>query len=325
MGATRAFATSSGMSALDIILRLVRHDEEIVAGDDLYGGTNRLLTQLARVAGIRVHHVDTTDVAAVEAVLDGRRTRLVLLETPTNPCIKVADVRAISAAVRRRCPQRGLVVVDNTMMSPVLLRALDLGADIEYHSATKFLGGHHDLMAGVVAVRDAGLTDELAFVVNSVGCGLAPFDSFLLLRGVKTLWLRVERQQRNAEAVASRLEARGYAVRYPSLASHPQRDLHLSMARGGGAVLSFTTGSVEKSQAIVEGTRLWGISVSFGCVNSLISMPCHMSHASIPAAVRAARGLPEDLVRLCVGIEDPDDLIEDLDAALDAAEAAFPA
>ncbi|KAJ1344683.1 hypothetical protein BSLG_000206 [Batrachochytrium salamandrivorans] len=239
-------------------------------------------------------------------------------ETPTNPLIKIANIPEIAKLVHDTCPN-ALVVVDNTMMSPYLQKPLDLGADITYHSATKYLSGHHDLMAGVVGVKDPALAESLYMIVNATGCGLAPFDSFLLMRGIKTLSVRMDRQQASAMYIADYLESKGFVVRYPGLKSHPQYELHRSMAKGAGAVLSFQTGCVNKSSKVVESTQIWGISVSFGCVNSLISMPCRMSHASIPAAVRKERSLPEDLIRLCVGIEDVNDLQEDLEAALIAA------
>jgi len=193
---------------------------------------------------------------------------------------------------------------------------LDLGADIVCESGTKYLSGHHDLMAGVIATNDPSLGERLYFTINSTGCGLSPFDSWLLLRGVKTLSVRMEKQQASAQQIAVFLEDRGFKVRYPGLKSHPQYDLHWSMARGAGAVLSFETGDTHLSEKIVESARLWAISVSFGCVNSLISMPCRMSHASIDAKTRAERQMPEDIIRLCVGIEDVDDLIDDLRTAL---------
>ncbi|KAJ2540983.1 cystathionine beta-lyase [Coemansia sp. RSA 1933] len=315
MGAHRAFVVSTGMTALDVILRLVKSGQEIIAGDDLYGGTNRLLTYVAQFNGVRVHNVDTTDPANVKARLDATKTRVVLLESPTNPLIKVADIRAIAQMVHSTCPQ-ALVVVDNTMMSPYLQNTLELGADIEYHSGTKYLSGHHDLMAGVIGCREAHVADLVYFVINSNGSGLGPFDCWLLLRGVKTLGIRMEKQQANAIRIATFLEAQGFTVHYPGLKSNPQYELHRSMSSGPGAVLSFETGDVAMSERIVESAKLWGISVSFGCVNSLISMPCKMSHSSIPAEVRKQRRLPEDLIRLCVGIEHPDDLIGDLTNAL---------
>ncbi|KAI9654513.1 MAG: cystathionine beta-lyase [Bathelium mastoideum] len=314
MCASRALVTTSGMAAMDLICRLLRPEDEVITGDDLYGGTNRLLKHLSTNAGIVVHHVDTTDVEAVKRVISNK-TAMCLLETPTNPLIKIVDIREISRSVKAAAPN-ALVVVDNTMLSPYLQNPLDLGADIVYESGTKYLSGHHDVMAGVVGVNDKVLGQKLYAMVNSTGCGLSPMDSFLLIRGIKTLAVRMEKQQANAARVASFLETHGFRVRYPGLRSHPQYDLHMSMARGAGAVLSFETGDVALSQRIVESTRLWGISVSFGCVNSLISMPCQMSHASIDEKTRKERGLKEDVIRLCVGIEDADDLIDDLRRAL---------
>lgn len=319
MGAERALVVTSGMGALDVITRLVRAGEEIIAGDDLYGGTNRLLSFLSKSQNVKTHHIDTTQSDSVIPYLSDK-TRLVLLESPTNPLIKISDIRTISKHVHERCPN-ALVVVDNTMMSPYLQRPLELGADISYHSGTKYLSGHHDLMAGVIGCKSASVGDELYYVINATGCGLGPFDSWLLLRGVKTLAVRMDKQQSSCIRIADYLESQGFKVHFPGLKSHPQYELHASMASGPGAVLSFETGDIGLSERIVEATKLWSISVSFGCVNSLISMPCRMSHASIPAHIRAERALPEDLIRLCVGIEDPEDLLEDLEQALSVAGA----
>ncbi|KAI1945407.1 cystathionine beta-lyase [Ophidiomyces ophidiicola] len=314
MSAQRALVVSSGMAALDVITRLLKPGDEVVTGDDLYGGTHRLLKYLSTNGGIIVHHVDTTTPEKVREVL-GSKTTMVLLETPTNPLIKIVDIPRIAAMTRESSPN-ALIAVDNTMLSPLLLNPLDLGADIVYESGTKYLSGHHDLMAGVIAVNDLSLGHKLYFPINASGCGLSPFDSWLLLRGVKTLKVRMEQQQSNAQRIAEFLEEHGFRVRYPGLRSHPQHDLHMSMARGAGAVLSFETGDVELSERIVESAKLWAISVSFGCVNSLISMPCRMSHASIDAKTRQERAMPEDLIRLCVGIEDVEDLIDDLRRAV---------
>lgn len=314
MKANRALVVSSGMGALDVITRLLRPGDEVVTGDDLYGGTNRLLKFLATNGGITVHHVDTTDPEAVRKVVS-RKTAMVLLETPTNPLIKIVDIPTVAQATHDANPA-AIIAVDNTMLSPFLQNPLDLGADIVYESGTKYLSGHHDLMAGVIAVNDAALGEKLYFSINASGCGLSPFDSWLLLRGIKTLAVRMEKQQANAMRIAAFLESHGFRVRYPGLRSHPQYALHWSMARGAGAVLSFETGDVAVSERIVESARLWAISVSFGCVNSLISMPCRMSHASIDAKTRAERNMPEDIIRLCVGIEDVDDLIDDLRRAV---------
>ncbi|KAL9038119.1 MAG: hypothetical protein Q9180_003329 [Flavoplaca navasiana] len=314
MNAERALVVSSGMGALDVITRLLKPGDEVVTGDDLYGGTNRLLKFLSVHGGIIVHHVDTTDPEKVRRVL-GTKTAMVLLETPTNPLIKIVDIPTIALAAHEVNPA-AVVAVDNTMLSPLLQNPLDLGADIVYESGTKYLSGHHDIMAGVIAVKKASIGESLFFVINSTGCGLSPFDSWLLMRGVKTLKVRLEQQQSNAQRIAEFLESHGFRVRYPGLKSHPQYKLHNSMARGAGAVLSFETGDTHVSERIVEAARLWAISVSFGCVNSLISMPCRMSHASIDAKTRQERAMPEDIIRLCVGIEDADDLIDDLSRAL---------
>jgi cystathionine beta-lyase len=319
MNATRALAVSSGMGALDVISRLLRPGDEVITGDDLYGGTHRLLAYLAANQGIVVHHVDTTVVDNAARVLSPK-TAMVLLETPTNPLIKVVDVPSI-ARLAHEANEKALVVADNTMMSPMLCNPLDLGADIVYESGTKYLSGHHDIMAGVIACNDATVADRLYFTINATGCGLSPNDSFLLMRGIKTLAIRMEKQQANAQAIAEFLESHGFRVRYPGLKSHPQYDLHRSIARGAGAVLSFETGDTALSERIVEAARLWGISVSFGCVNSLISMPCQMSHASIDAKTRKERQMPEDIIRLCVGIEDVTDLIDDLSQAVREATA----
>lgn len=310
MNANRALAVGSGMGALDVITRMLRPGDEVITGDDLYGGTNRLLTYLSSNQGIIVHHVDTTEVERVREVISDK-TAMVLLETPTNPLIKIVDVPGIAKSVHE-ANSNALVIVDNTMLSPMLCNPLEMGADIVYESGTKYLSGHHDIMAGIIACNDPALGDKMYFTINSTGCGLAPNDSFLLMRGVKTLAIRMEKQQANAQRIAEFLESHGFRVRYPGLKSHPQYDLHWSMARGAGAVLSFETGDIAMSERIVEAAKLYGISVSFGCVNSLISMPCRMSHASIDAKTRAERQMPEDIIRLCVGIEDGQDLIDDL-------------
>jgi cystathionine beta-lyase len=314
MNASRALVVGSGMGALDVISRILRPGDEVITGDDLYGGTNRLLNYLSTNGGIVVHHVDTTNPEKIKSVVNGK-TAMVLLETPTNPLIKIVDIPTI-AKITHDMNEKALVVVDNTMLSPMLCNPLELGADIVYESGTKYLSGHHDIMAGVLAFNDPAIGDKMYFTINATGCGLAPNESFLLMRGIKTLAIRMERQQANAQRIAEFLEERKFKVRYPGLKSHPQYDLHWSMARGAGAVLSFETGDVKISERIVEAAHLWGISVSFGCVNSLISMPCRMSHASIDAKTRAERQMPEDIIRLCVGIEDVDDLIDDLSRAV---------
>jgi len=315
-GCAHAFAFASGMAAICAVTRLLSCGDHLLAGDDLYGGTYRMLSRLVTRQGIRVSHVDTTDLNAVGRAITPQ-TRMLLVESPTNPLQRITDLRALGDLAHE---SGALVVVDNTLVSPWLQQPLSLGADLVVHSATKHLAGHSDLTAGVVAVRNSRLADELAFTRNAEGTALAPFDSWLLLRGLQTLPLRLERQQASAGKLAEFLARSGSIQRvyYPGLPDHPGHDLHASQARGPGSLISFETGDVEISRRIVESTRLFTVSVSFGALHSLISLPCRMSHASIPDSERS---LPPDLVRLSVGIEDPIDLAEDLDAAIRSARA----
>lgn len=318
-------AVNSGMACLDVIMRFVRPGEHVLAGDDLYGGSNRLLDLLKRQMDLKIDNVDTTDTSVIERTLEersedhragrGSPVSLVLLESPTNPMIKICDLPQSVRLVRKYAPE-AIIVVDNTMLSPYLMNPLEMGVDIVYDSATKYLSGHHDIMAGVIACNRDDLAEKMAFTIKSVGNGLNPMDSFSLLRGVKTLALRMDRQQASALRIAAFLHELGFRVNYPGLRSHPGHAVHMRQARGFGGVLSFESGNKVLSERIVAATRLWGVSVSFGCVNSLISMPCLMSHASIDPKVRAERGLPENLIRLCVGIEDAEDLLADLTQAL---------
>ncbi|KDP37822.1 hypothetical protein JCGZ_06724 [Jatropha curcas] len=312
--ADRALCFSSGMAALAAATHLVGTGEEIVAGDDLYGGSDRLLSQVSPKSGIVVKRVNTTNLDEVASAI-GPWTKLVWLESPTNPRQQISDIRKIAKMAHE---QGALVLVDNSIMSPVLVQPLELGADIAMQSATKFISGQSDVMAGVLSVRGESLARDLYFLQNSEGSGLAPFDCWICLRGVKTMALRVEKQQENAQKIAEFLAShpRVEKVNYAGLSGHPGRDLHYSQAKGAGSVLSFLTGSMPLSKHVVEATKYFSITVSFGSVKSLISMPCFMSHATIPAEVRQARGLAEDLVRISVGIEDVNDLIADLDHAL---------
>lgn len=311
-----AAAYASGMAALTALTRLVGQGEEIIAGDDLYGGTVRLLEQVLSRQGVVVRYADAADLDSVKRELTPR-TRLILIETPTNPLLRVADVRALSALAREAGV---LLAVDNSMLSPCLQQPLKLGADVVIHSATKFLGGHSDVTAGALVTGDEGLHRRLSFQQNAEGSGLSPFESWLLLRGIKTLSLRVERQCSTALRVAEFLEGRPEVERvyYPGLKHHPGHDVQRSQARGAGSVLSFTTGDAELSRRFVESVRLFDIAVSFGSVHSSISLPCHMSHASIPPSARE-RLAPPDLVRVSVGIEDAEDLLADLEQAFHAA------
>ncbi|KAK9922313.1 hypothetical protein M0R45_030782 [Rubus argutus] len=312
--ADRALCFTSGMAALAAVAHLVGTGEEIVAGDDLYGGSDRLLSQVIPKTGVVVKRVNTSDLDEVASAI-GPWTKLVWLESPTNPRQIVSDIRKITAMAHAH---GAIVLVDNSIMSPVLSQPLDLGADIVMHSATKFIAGHSDVMAGVLAVKGESLAEQLYFLQNAEGSGLAPFDCWICLRGIKTMALRVEKQQDNAQKIAEFLAShpRVKKVNYAGIPGHPGRALHYSQAKGAGSVLSFLTGSLALSKHIVETTKYFSVTVSFGSVKSLISLPCFMSHASIPSAVRESRGLTEDLVRISVGIEDVNDLIADLDYAL---------
>jgi len=313
-GATRGFAFSSGMSALMTVTRLVRSGERIVTGEDIYGGTSRLLGQVVPKVGIEVINVDTNDLAAVKAAIDGGNTTMVMLESPTNPRLQITDIRAISQMAHAK---GALVCVDNSIMAPVFQSPLDLGADISMTSATKFISGHSDLTGGILTCRGEQLAKDIYFHQNAEGTLLGPFDCWLALRGLKTMALRMEKQQANTMVIARWLEAHPLVskVNYPGLESNVGYALHASQASGAGSILSFATGNVELSKIVVEETKLFKITVSFGNTSSLISLPCFMSHASIPPEIRAARGLPDDLVRISTGIEDVEDLIDDLDKA----------
>ena len=315
-----ACAFASGMAALTALTRLVRPGEEIIAGADLYGGTVRLLESISANQNVTVRYVDTSDVESVRRAAS-LRTRLILVETPSNPSFRITDIRQVAAVAHS---VNAYLAVDNSMLSPIFQRPLNIGADIVLHSATKFLYGHSDVTAGAVITNNSRIHEAIAFQQNAEGAGLSPFEAWLLLRGLKTLALRVERQNQSARKIAEFLEIHPSISRvfYPGLKSHEGHDVHRHQADGNGAVLSFTTNDPEYSARIVEATKLFRIAVSFGSVGSTISLPCHMSHASIPLGLRDQLGPPADLVRLSVGIEDVDDLIEDLSQALSASDSA---
>jgi cysteine-S-conjugate beta-lyase len=302
-----ACAFASGMAALTALTRIVKTGEEIVAGDDLYGGTVRLLDRIASQQSVSVRYVDTRDGDVVRKAVTGR-TRLILVETPSNPLFRISDIRQLSLIAREA---GAYLAVDNSMLSPILQRPLNFGADVVVHSATKFLCGHSDVTAGALITNDPELHRQFSFQQNAEGAGLSPFESWLLLRGLKTLSLRVERQNASAEKIAGFLKTRGEVSRV----FYPGGEVHNKQATGNGAVVSFTTGDDKLSSEIVESTRLFKVAVSFGSVGSTISLPCRMSHASIPSALRHRLAPPADLVRLSVGIEDVDDLLEDLERA----------
>ena len=296
-----ACAFASGMAAITAITRLVKSGEEIVTGNDLYGGTVRLFERLRERQGIRIRYVDTSSVDTVRSSLTAQ-TKLIFIETPSNPFFRISDIRALAQVAHAT---GALLAVDNSMLSPVLQQPLTLGADIVVHSATKFLCGHSDVMGGAVITRGEELHREIAFTQNAEGAGLSPFDSWLLLRGMKTLALRVERQSETAKGVVGFLQSQQGVKRvyYP----------------GNGGVLSFTTGDPAFSASFVEATRLFDVAVSFGSISSTISLPFQMSHASIPAALKHELAPPPDLVRISIGIEHFDDLIADLDRAFSSA------
>jgi cystathionine beta-lyase len=320
-GAHAAFAFGSGMAALAAVTRLLRAGDELLVGEDIYGGMHRLVSKVtSALHGVVVKFVDTTDLRAVEAALTPA-TRMLHMETPSNPLMRISDVGALKALL---APRGVLLSIDSTMMSPILQRPLSMGADIVIHSATKFFGGHSDVMGGLVCLNDAALTKQIAFFQNAEGNGLDPNSCWLFLRGIKTLALRVERAQASAVQVAAFLRSHHLVkdVFYPGTPSRQgaaaaaEAALHNRQAKGGGSLLSFTTGNTAISRRIIDALRIFKLTVSFGSVSSLCEMPCFLSHASIPAHLRK---LPEDLVRLSVGIESPQDLLHDLQQALELA------
>ena len=315
--ADRAFCFASGLAAISAVTRLLSAGDEILAGDDLYGGSYRLFSKILSRTGVSVRYADACNLDRFASQITPR-TKLLYIESPTNPLLRIADIRALADLAHRH---GALLCVDNSAMSPYLQNPLDLGADIVVHSATKYLCGHSDVTAGVVAVRRPDLADQIYFIQNGEGSALGPFDCFLLLRGIKTLKLRYDAQQANAQKIARHLISHPAVkhVYFPGLASHPGHDLQAKQARGFGALISFETGSFAFSKQFVEATQIFRTSVSFGSINSSISLPGCMSHASIPGEVRKERCLATDLVRLSVGIEDADDLIQDLDRAFERA------
>lgn len=312
-----ANAFASGMAAITALTGLLNYDDEIIAGDDLYGGTVRLLEQVLPRHGIRVRYVDTSDLDAVQRALTAK-SKLILIETPSNPFLRISDIRRLGQLAH---DAEVLLAVDNSMLSPIFQQPLNLGADFVIHSATKFLSGHSDVTAGAIVTNRADLHERVAFQQNAEGAGLSPFESWLLIRGLKTLDLRVQRQDKSAKEVGRYLQSvpEVKCVYHPGLSSHPGHQIHRTQATGDGAVISFITGDQELSRQIVEGTKLFSIAVSFGSVASTISLPYSMSHASIPTSLKKRLAPPSDLVRLSVGIEDADDLIEDLSMAIQSA------
>jgi cystathionine beta-lyase/cystathionine gamma-synthase len=314
-GARFGYAFASGMAAIDATLRLVKAGEHVIVSDNTYGGTFRLFSRILANYNIEFDFVDTSDVANVEAAIKSN-TRMVFVETPTNPVMIVTDLQAVSDVAHRAGAR---VVCDNTFMSPYLQRPLDFGVDIVVHSTTKYLNGHSDGVGGIVVLNDEEDAQWMAFVQNSVGAILSPFDSWLVLRGTKTLALRMEQHDRSGRAVAAFLEEhpKVQKIYYPGSLSHRQHDLAKRQQKGFGGMVAFDVGTLENARIVLESVKLCTLAESLGGVETLISHPETMTHASVLPETRARLGITEGLVRISVGIEDTDDIIADLDQALE--------
>ena len=315
-GAPYALAFASGMAAIDIVLRLLQSGDRVIAGNDVYGGTFRLFEKVLRHFGLDFTFVDTTDLEQIAEALTSR-TRLIWLETPSNPLLRVSDIRAIADFLHAH-PQRPLLAVDNTFATPYLQRPLELGADLVIHSTTKYLGGHSDVIGGAVVVNEEALYQRLAFLQNAIGAVPGPMDCFLVLRGIKTLALRMDRHAENASRLASYLaeHPRVERVFYPFHPSHPQFAIARRQMRNGGGMISFLVkGGREAAIRLAEHTRLFILAESLGGVESLIEVPAAMTHLSTQGTTLE---VPPNLVRLSVGIEHFDDLLQDIQQALEA-------
>lgn len=314
-GGATASAFSSGLAAIDAVIKLLKSGDEIVAVDDIYGGAFRLFNKVYEKFGIKVNYVDTSDTQAVFNAITPA-TRLIWLETPTNPTLKISDIAAIGRIAKaHNC----LFCVDNTFASPILQKPLQLGADLVIHSATKYLGGHSDLIAGVVISKTLQLGEEIKFYQNACGAILSPFDSFLLIRGIETLYLRIKQHGINAQALAEYLEKHPAVdkVFYPGLPSHPGHELAKQQSKGFGGIISFTLkdDTAEAATAFVTATHYFKLAESLGGIKSLLCHPAAMTHKSIPAEKRRAAGVSDSLIRLSVGLEETTDLLADLEQA----------
>ena len=314
-GGRAAFAFASGLAATGALMTLLQAGDHVVVTDNTYGGTYRLFERVLRKAQLDFSYVDTSDLDALEAAFQPN-TKLLFVESPTNPVLRITDIKAAS----ERAHARGVpVVVDNTFASPYVQRPLSLGADMVLHSTTKFLNGHSDGIGGIVVAERDDHIEWLRFIQNAEGAILGPMDAWLVLRGTKTLPLRMERHNANAQRIAEFLSAHPKValVHYPGLPSHPQHALAARQMRGFGGLISFRMGSLERATTVLNSVRLLALAESLGGVETLISHPASMTHGSVPADRRQALGVTDDLVRVSVGVEHVDDLIEDLAQALD--------
>jgi cystathionine beta-lyase/cystathionine gamma-synthase len=315
-GGNYGLSFSSGVAATDAVIKLLSAGDEVVCGNDMYGGTYRLFTKIFERMGIVFHLVNTTDSENVARAITPK-TKLIWLETPTNPLMNVSDIAAIAAIAKKN---NILLAVDNTFASPALQQPLTLGADIVMHSATKYLGGHSDVIQGALAVKDEGLRDQLHFIQKSSGAVPGPMDCFLVLRGIKTLGLRMKAHCENGEKVANWLHnhPKVKKVYWPGFMDHPGHAIAKQQMKGFGGMISFELkgDSVEETKRVLSSTRLFSLAESLGGVESLINHPATMTHASIPREERIKHGLSDTLIRLSVGIEDADDLIQDLAQAI---------
>ena len=308
------YAFASGMSATDAVMKLVKAGDHVILGDNTYGGTYRLFSRILANYGIEFDLVDTSDTNNVEQAFKAN-TKMVFVETPTNPVMGVTDLKAVSEIAHAHGAK---VVCDNTFMSPYLQQPINYGVDIVVHSTTKYLNGHSDSIGGFVALNNEEDAEWIQFVQNSVGAILSPFDSFLVLRGTKTLAVRMEKHDENGRAVANFLaeHPKVQKVYYPGLTSHPQHELAKRQQRGFGGMVAFETGSLDNAKKVLENVKICTLAESLGGVESLISHPATMTHASVPLERRQKLGITDGLVRVSVGIEDIEDIISDLDQAL---------
>ena len=313
-GAKHGFAFASGMAAIDTTLRLLKSGDHVILGDNTYGGTFRLFDRILSNYGIEFDLVNTSDAANLEPAFKPN-TKMVFVETPTNPVMTVTDLAAVSNIAHAHGAK---VVCDNTFLSPYFQRPIELGVDIVVHSTTKYLNGHSDSVGGFVALNDDKDAEWIRFVQNSAGAILSPFDSFLVLRGTKTLAVRMEAHDKNGRTVANFLEEhpRVQKVHYPGLTSHPQHEIAKRQQSGFGGMVSFETGSLDNAKKVASSVKLCTLGESLGGVESLMCHPASMTHASVPAERRAALGITDGLLRMSVGIEDIEDILSDLDQAL---------